>query len=193
MTYNTSNRGVTLLITMLVTSVLVGISASLLNVTLKQYRLAGIARDSEMAFQAANAGMECMVYQDTLPSGVSIFDVNGDGTTVPEEATVECMTDTSSEIADVDATVVSGEAQQYQFSWGTPEVCSDVTLTKFYEEGTYDGDTDGPNMQAALESSTPVLCSEDAICTVVKSRGYSVGCSDIGNARTIERELTQRY
>ena len=86
--------GLALLITMLLMSVLLGISTSLLNVTLKQYQLSGIARSSEIAFHAANAGIECLSYHDLAlaVAGVSKFDVPGvAGNTLPEVVSISCM------------------------------------------------------------------------------------------------------
>jgi Tfp pilus assembly protein PilX len=184
--YHTHERGIALLITLLIMTVLLGVSASLLNITLKQYQFANIGLASEMAFQAANAGMECMLAHDYELYPFSKFDV---GEVSP---TVECMdgvSDTGSA-----GTIESAEPQYYQFSWGTPEVCSDVTVYKFFEDRADDGDTTGPDMEAALGRTG--TCPEDVICTVIRSRGYNVGCPGSGNSfppRTIERELTQRY
>ncbi len=89
--------GLALLITMLLMSVLLGISTSLLNVTLKQYQLSGIARSSEIAFHAANAGIECLSYHDLAlaVAGVSKFDVPGvAGNTLPEVVSISCISGT---------------------------------------------------------------------------------------------------
>jgi len=203
---NSPQRGITLLITLLLMSVLLGISASLLNVSIKQFQLSGIARDSEMAFQAANAGMECALYYDNpVAPGVSPFDVNGDGTPVPEEVNIACMGQVSEDLQTIGAgTVVSGEEQHFRYSWkndasaDTPTVCTDVSIFKFSEVPAFDGDAIGPDMSSVLGSAASAECAEGegTVCTIVKSRGYNVACPIFPNpfpARTIERELTQRY
>lgn len=190
MKINTTERGVTLLITLLLMGVLLGVGASLLSITLKQYQLAGIAYSSEMAFQSATAGMECALYHDFPKSGVSPFDVNGDGSTVPEEGSISCMGQTSADRESSNNTVVSGEEQRFQFSWGTPEICSEVSVYKFYSDSN-DLDLIVEGIKVREEQ-----CPQNSSCTVVKARGYNVSCGAVNagtNPRVVEREYTQVY
>jgi len=187
-------RGIALLITLLIMTVLLGVSASLLNVTLKQFQFSAIGLSSEMAFQAANAGMECFLYQDYMLYPDSRFDVNGDGTAVPPEAGVTCAGEVSNDLVNGGNDVMSGEEQRFRYTWGDPTLCTDVSIYKYYEIGTIDGDSVGPDMSASLGRAGN--CPEDVVCTVVRSRGYNVACpagSDPFPLRTIEREITQRY
>ncbi len=196
-------RGIALLITLLLMSVLLGISSSLLNITLKQYQFSGIGLSSEQAFQAANAGMECITYWDnnvdsTFPDyPISRFDVNGDssGTTSESGAShVTCMGSNSDDLVDLGSnSVVSGEEQKFRFSWGTPSVplCTEVSIFKFYST------TVAQSMNTALRKTSGINdCAIGVVCTVIQSRGYNVACP-LGPGtfplRTIERELTQRY
>lgn len=185
--------GITLLITLLLMGVLLGVSASLLNITLKQYQISGISLASEVAFQAANAGVECILYHD-LPrdqEDPGPFMVNGDGSQVGE-ATISCMGGVSS--SDIEPsnnnTVVSGEEQRFRFSWGTnPVVCTEVSIYKFYSTTA--------SQQLIVEGrdlrpGDPCLAGN--VCTVVKSRGYNVTCNQITTgSRVVEREYTQVY
>lgn len=194
MKINTTERGVTLLITLLLMSVLLGVGASLLNITLKQYQLAGIAYSSEMAFQSATAGMECALYHDFPISGVSPFDVPGDGdeqSTVPQ---IQCMGSvvTSAELVDDDGDgkMKSGEEQQFQFSWGNPEICTEVSVYKFFSDSS-----DLSLIVDGIEVRNE-QCPQNSSCTVVKARGYNVPCSVMiagTNPRVVEREYTQVY
>ncbi len=194
---HTSERGIALLITLLVMTVLLGISSSLLNVTLKQFQFSAIGLQSEIAFQAANAGIECILYHDYQSYPDSRFDVMDDGTGVPYQQNVLCMGTSADDdvggdgsptslVNNINDEVESGEEQRFQFSWGTaPEVCSEVSIYKFSNAGASE------SMAGAL--GRPGTCAAGVVCTVVRSRGYNVACEDITNARTIERELTQRY
>ena len=200
MKINTTERGVTLLITLLLMGVLLGVGASLLSITLKQYQLAGIAYSSEMAFQSATAGMECALYHDFPKSGVSPFDVNGDGSTVPEEGSISCMGQSSPDMESSNNTVVSGEEQRFQFSWQNdvtaPEVCSEVSVYKFYEEPSADINNDGLVLMIGGIKVRDEECPEGSSCTVVKARGYNVSCGAVNagtNPRVVEREYTQVY
>ncbi len=182
--------GLALLITMLLMSVLLGISTSLLNVTLKQYQLSGIARSSEIAFHAANAGIECLSYHDLAlaVAGVSKFDVPGiAGNTLPEVVSISCMDNKVS--ADIEpsnnGTITSGEEQRFQFEWGSPAVCTDVSIYKYHDDSAaVDVDPGGEFFRQCPMGST---------CTVIRSRGYNAGCGSLANPRTVERELTQVY
>lgn len=175
-------RGIALLITLLVMTVLLGISASLINITIKQFQFASIGYASESAFQAANAGMECALYHDYEAYPASKFDVGQNATNI------QCfgVTDSSS----VSGVIASGDEQRYQFSWKIgdgPEMCTEISVYKIL------GPLDITNI---LRASTNQTCAAGANCTVIQSRGYNVPCPAPGNTfppRTIERELTQRY
>lgn len=204
-----SGSGMTLLVTLLVMSVLLSISASLLNISLKQYRLSGIARDSEMAFQAASAAMECAVFNDvqTTPSP---FSVNVDGTPVDEVGEgsrllepLNCMGDSSNDIEETnDGEVVSREEQLFRFQWNAAgpgnDVCSEISVYKFSEMGA---STDviematqmgvPPNPRTKCRATTDI--DSPIVCTVIRTRGYNVPCNRLNDPRAIERELVQRY
>jgi hypothetical protein len=174
-------------------SVLLGISSSLLNITIKQYQFSGIGLASEQAFQAANAGMECLSYWDNNIDGTfpdyptSRFDVNGDGTPTTSETGVSCMGDTDDDILNSGVSVTSGMEQKFRFSWGTPAVCTEVSIYKFYNTGS------SQSMNTALGLTGTNDCAPGVVCTVIRSRGYNVACAASFPLRTIERELTQRY
>ncbi len=184
-------RGIALLITLLIITVLMGVSASLLNITLKQYQFSSIGLQSEMAFQAANAGMECLLYQDSLSYPTSIFDVPGNGSGIAPETGVTCMGQSSNDLVNGGNSVTSGEEQRFRFTWrdtnvsGSPSICTDVSIYKFYNTNS------SQDMSTALGRTSS--CAAGVVCTVIRSRGYNVACGSINTPRTIERELTQRY
>ena len=192
MKYNTHERGIALLITLLVMTVLLGVSSSLLNITLKQFQFSGIGLASEISFQAANAGMECVLYHEyegypPTPSSPGKFDV---GQSSP---TIRCMGSGDTAVS-LEVNTSNTAERRYQFSWGNPAVCTDVTIYKFFEAAPADADSIGPDMFTALGRTGS--CAEDVTCTIVRSRGYNTACPTSGNSfspRTIERELTQRY
>ncbi len=206
--YKTGERGITLLITLLLMGVLLGVSASLLNLTLKQYQLAGIALSSETAFQAANAGLECILYHDF--SAGDPFAVSDDGMGQLPETDVSCMEDSSDDLeggnnsnaGNQSGQVESGEEQRFSFTWSG--VCSEVSIYKFSNADTPENViVNGRNMRQDLVNNStgaPVPdglgdpCPAGSVCTVVQARGYNVPCDDIGsNPRVVEREYTQVY
>ena len=171
-----NHDGITLLITLLLMGVLLGVSSSILNITLKQFQLSGIAYQSEVAFQAANAGLECAQFHDWENNS---FDVPSDGTRAA--ASVACMEEVA--VFDSLGTAGSGDEQKFQFSWGTPGVCSEFSVYKYYSET---GDV--------AMGIRPEPCTRGSECTVIKARGYNVACGQIGGGgRVVEREYTIVY
>lgn len=192
-TTQTQQDGITLLITLLVMGVLLSISASIMNITLKQYQLAGLAYASEVAFQAATAGMECALnHEHNYGDDGEGFDINESGQDISCFDQVE---------QDVDPTAVPGVTQHYnfQFDWGDPQVCSDVSVYKFYDaDDTISLEINGRNMNIDRNGDNVInssdYCPAGSVCTVVQSRGYNVPCSVINSGnRVVEREYTQVY
>lgn len=178
MKYRNNERGIALLITLLVMTVLLGVSASLLNITIKQLQFSSIGLASEMAFQASNAGMECMLYHDYQGYPLSKFDVG------QARPSIGCMGAADSNTI-ADTNTASKAIRTYKFDWGSPAVCSEMTIYKFYNPGATE------DMSTALGRSGD--CAQGVTCTVIRARGYNVACGSIYTPRTIERELTQRY
>lgn len=179
-----NQEGITLFVTLVLMGVLLGVSASLLNITLKQYQLSGISYASEIAFQAASAGMECALYQDWV---FDAFDVPGNGSDQENPVAINCMGD-----GDTSSEVPSGGEQSFQFLWqttGNDFICSEISVFKYYDDGTGTSDN-----QVYVKGVLEKTCPEDSECTVIHARGYNVPCNEIGTgARVVEREYTQVY
>lgn len=75
-----TNRGFTLFIAVLIGSLMLAIGFSIFNLAFKELLLSASARDSQVAFYAADTGLECALYYDqnqeafriTGPGGISI-------------------------------------------------------------------------------------------------------------------------
>lgn len=187
---HSQHNGIALLIAIVLVGVFLGVGSALLSVTLKQFQLSNILLSSEIAFQAANAGMECAVHKDFKDKA---FDIATSGIPVAREATLTCAgyTDADGDSAptSVDG-VVSGEEQLFEFSWGTsPAVCTQFSVYKFYN------DTNPVPLKInGIDIRPTKSCPAKAVCTVVQSRGYNVTCGLIGtNSNVVEREYTQIY
>jgi len=169
-----SQAGVTLLVTLLLMSVLLAVSASLMNITLKQYQLSGMTHNSEVAFQAANAGIECALYHDYV---LNSFTIN------TQRNSINCfnLPISSGDKNGAIGIVGSGDERVYEFTWGSPAVCTEVSIYKFQDENV---------MVNGVETRT---CPTGAVCTVVQSRGYNVACNARTSPRVVEREFTQIY
>src|SRR3989344_7616279 len=55
-------NGFTLLLSLLVVSVILSVSLGIFNIMTKELKLSGIGRESQIAFYAADAGIECFFY-----------------------------------------------------------------------------------------------------------------------------------
>lgn len=176
---HTHKDGITLLVTLLVMGILLAISSSLLNITLKQYQISGIGLASEMAFQAASAGMECALYYDTSLADGGKFDI-GTGA-----ETLECFEDTDN----TPDAPESGDEQVLSFDWGTPALCTEISVFKFFTNDPAGVEliVDGVDVR----SGTP--CPAGSTCTVVQARGYNVACGNKNSIKVVERELTLVY
>lgn len=68
------NKGFTLFIAIVVMGTLLLITTGLVNLSVKQSFIANAGKESQIAFYAADTGMECAIYWDVKnPSGQSAF------------------------------------------------------------------------------------------------------------------------
>ncbi len=75
-----SQRGFTMLIGVLVSSVLLSIALVIFNISLKQITLATVGKNSQIALFAADSGLECALYWDLSSDDGGQFDpANPDG------------------------------------------------------------------------------------------------------------------
>jgi Tfp pilus assembly protein PilX len=69
-----SEKGIALLITIILTGTLLLVATSIMNTAVKQAFLSASGRESQYAFYAADTGAECALYWDVHdPQGVSAF------------------------------------------------------------------------------------------------------------------------
>lgn len=72
----TYKKGFVLAFSLLISSIVLALAFSIFNILLKQIVLTSSAKDSQIAFYAADAGAECALYWDTHTSRTPINDVN---------------------------------------------------------------------------------------------------------------------
>lgn len=163
-----ATRGFTLLIAVLVAGIVLSIGLAILNLTIKEFTLSSIVRESQIAFSAADAGMECALYWDGLPR--DRFNTGA------APATISCGGADVSEYGGGSTALVGGNSygvpNEFEVRWGTPEVCARVEVTK-HDDGTLG------------------TCPAGVTCTVVVSRGYNT--CDVNHPRAVERALRARY
>ena len=74
-----NNKGFTLLVAVVVTSILLLVSFVVVNIATKQLVLANAAEESQYAFYSADSGTECALYWDLKNGPVSAFSTTTPG------------------------------------------------------------------------------------------------------------------
>jgi Tfp pilus assembly protein PilE len=147
----TSNRGFTLLIALIFMSVMLAFGLALASLAYKQSVLASSATDSQYAFYAADAGLECALYADQQEDRFAWPSTDPDA--APSGVTCDGNAPTP-------ATEVAWSTQQwvlsYLFSLAGGTECVDVTVYK-------------PN---------PL---DNPAVTYMFSQGYNVSCATVSN------------
>ena len=173
--------GFALLLALIVTSVSLAIGLSLLDVTVKQIALSATARESEIAFQAAAAGMDCLIFaRSHYP-----IDSQIDGGTVP----VDCL-NKSITVSDTN----SDPNTQFfsdQFDWTLPsgqDICVDFTMAVI--DASLGDETFAEPNGAGVKT-----CVSGRVCTYAYARGYNRDCTEAssGSIFLVQRELTAEF
>lgn len=118
----TSPRGFTLLIAVVLTSVLLAVGLTLLDIALKQITLSSTARQSQYAFYAADSAMECALYWDQRENAFSYASAR---------PSITCGA-TSIPVS----TTVNGSLRTSTFSMPCPEGGHSATLTIYKTNGS---------------------------------------------------------
>lgn len=201
-----SESGFALLITLIVVGVVLSVGLTILDLSIKQVRLSTNAKDSEIAFHAANAGMECAQYwrrksADEMERGQAInpvcFGVNAYPNT-KKQLPIGSYSDPNPVV------IGDGEVFQYEYSftWGPlADRCTrvntvvasstllgvGVTTTKMTTLMPGYPDIDGTNMR---------YCEAGARCSVISVKGYNkpcpAGAANFGYG-VVEREVLLQF
>ncbi|MEN9920637.1 MAG: hypothetical protein RL538_530 [Candidatus Parcubacteria bacterium] len=195
-------NGFALLLTLIVVGVVVSIGVALLDLSLKQVRLSTNAKDSEIAFHAANAGMECARYIRRIEAADMEEGDPISGSCFGRAFTVSLTSsnvDRSYKIPDGDITSGSGEAfvYDYQITWTGNQRCSQITTLVASSTWQSSGaDMVINNMTTHVpgypDGSTKT-CENGNRCTVLSVRGYNKPCSDVGDYGVIQREVLLQF
>ncbi len=190
---NQNEPGFALLLTILVVSVVVSITVTIIELTLKQVALAVTARDSEIAFHAANAGMECVRYMSRMASSsIANRDNNIRFYCFGQEQQIGRQNRSLSVSGgDGDVTHYAGLV-----TWNTGDRCSsvDMVVMQVDEGETSDMvinnlETIYPGFPAADNKS----CTPGSRCIVAEVTGYNKPCNAITEPGTVRREILLEF
>ncbi len=180
-----NNQGFALLMSIIIVGVVISIGLTVLDLTLKQLRLSTNSKDSETAFHAANAGLECARYyreeeRESIEDGDDDIAMNCFGVSMTANRT--------------GITVANGEAHLYstEATWGSGSTqrCSQIKTLIFVSETT--ATTTINNMQNWIPCypyGDRKDCEPGGRCAVISSQGYSRSCSNLSLPGTVQREV----
>lgn len=192
----TGEKGFALLMTLIVVTIVISIGLTVLDLTTKQVRLASNAKDSEVAFHAANAGMECARYWRRQSSS---FMENGD------PVNPSCFAGSTRTLSGANnprtVTDFSGDGEvyryEYSFTWAGNTRCSQITTLVASSSANGAGLTIN-NMDDLVpgypgSTSDEKDCAAGERCTVLSVRGYNKPCGSTTGYGTVEREVLLQF
>lgn len=193
--------GFALLITIIVVTAIVSIGISMIDLSLKQVRLSLNAKQSELAFHAATAGVECASYWRRAAS--STMEVGG--TLAPRcfgEVSDPPSVDVSTGPTSPSKSGSDGQVHlyKYRFTWGVSgsQRCTEIDTLVMIASTTNDT---GTNLGSGVTTTnmTTVFsgydgdinkgCGPGERCTVHAVRGYNMPCSNLDNYGAVQREI----
>lgn len=179
--------------TLLAVGVIVAVTASIIELSIKQVQLSVSARDSEVAFQAANAGMECARYVRRTAS--SSFE----SVSPPANINGRCFgnairfADTASGITAPNNTSVNYYTEDV--SWGGR--CSDMKiLILINDRPSADMNISAANIRNLFPNYTggAKTCAAGARCTIASVSGTNKpSCATTGSLDTVRREILLEF
>jgi Tfp pilus assembly protein PilX len=181
-----NQKGFALLLSVLISVIVLTIGLTILNSTLKQLTLSETSLESERAFHAAYAGVECAQFWNVA----DVWDV---GTSTQS---IRCMDQNVTTNNSAPLAYNAHEVWTIQFDWQaadgadgtyTYDMCTDMTIYKYKDNAA------ATTMTVLPAGFTNRICAIGVECTVVESRGYNRPCGSLTNIRTIEREMTVRF
>lgn len=163
------NRGITLFISVVIMSILLFVSFAAVNIAFKSSLFASSGKDSQYAFYAADAGMECAIFWDSK-SDPSKFDVTTSGSPINCGGHSMSNGQTISGTTTVTTLIGGGGASNRTSKFGfvmdqgtnSVQYCAIVTVTKNADGSTY-----------------------------INSRGYNT--CDTANPKRLERGIEVTY
>jgi len=193
---NKQQSGFALLISLIVVGAVLSIGLVILDLSIKQVRLATTTKDSEIAFHAANAGMECARFwrremNTNMITGADMVGVNCFGTSI---GTVESGTGAQQPNLD---SAVDGSAYRYNYelTWASGQRCTAITTVVAVADLTGNG-VEITNMQSMIPGypgGNTLNCDASSQCTAISVQGYNRGCSEKNNFGTIQREVLLEF
>jgi hypothetical protein len=172
MRMKTDQRGVALLITVLVVSVVLSVALSVANVAVKALQITSASRESVHAVYMADAGIECALYWDVRGvelTGAPVFVASTADTPPPAGSNIDCFG--GIDITNVWTVIPAANASIIFFDLEHNNRCARLLIEKGED-----------------------LSNPGRVVTSILSRGYNVPCAQVGTSpNAVERAIRVRY
>jgi type II secretory pathway pseudopilin PulG len=190
-TIHSHQSGFTLLFAVLVSTLVVSISATIISIALRQTILSGTSRDSQYAFYAANTALDCAQYLDTKSLSVpNTFVFPAPGT--PELAIPADNSSLVNEIACSGVKIITGEGNKDQ-PWNQA-IGTGITTFKIKiinRAGSAIPNLPAYNYCADVTVTKTFDTTNGVVITRIEVRGYNT--CDENNTRRVERSVISQY
>lgn len=202
---HSKESGFALLMTLIVVGVVLSVGMSILDLSIKQVKLSTNAKESEISFHAANAGMECARYwrkesATEMETGQAIspscFEkLSPDVNTFSAIPAGNVSDPTSVKIGNGDVYLY-----HYEFTWGVASGirCTMVDTMVASSSSLGLGVTTThmtdifPGWPEATEGNES-YCEPGSRCTVLSTRGYNRPCNTANGYGTVQREVLLQF
>ncbi len=205
-TNSSSQSGFALLLTILIIGVVLAVTLTMLSVSIKQIQLTADSRQSEIAFHAANAGLECVRHwrrslSDLYEQGNNSVGINCFGeSATPAQQVEDLMGNTNAGSATIDEDDSSAYKYFYQISWGElgARRCSQLRFIILNNSSDSTEDLELSNVTDFIAGypRDVATCSPGGRCTIFSSQGYSSACPASGGnfaLGTIQRDILVEF
>lgn len=174
-----TQKGFALLLSMIISGVVLSVGMSMLSVTIKQLDLGTTTQGSEVAFQAAAAGMDCLRYLRNEQADK--FTDNA------QFVTIECF---GGKGTMADSWGGNNARNQFDksFDWTVDGVSACITLETYILNAVVSAESWPTVSRGTLE------CGKGNICTFAYVQANNTSCATVlGNSNVVVRELTAEF
>ncbi|MFZ2151798.1 MAG: pilus assembly PilX N-terminal domain-containing protein [Minisyncoccia bacterium] len=202
-------KGFVLAFSLLISSIVLVLALGIFNILLKQIILTSSAKDSQIAFYAADAGAECALYWDTHtsrdPSGfpnqqfpynytgmLGLSEDNPDSVSLGYPSTSQVDIDLRNSGLFFCGASMVGTDFEVEPTDGIDGIPGPVTFTNFTFNLTSDGKVCA-KVRIAKRYNAPVVAGnpKSGFDTIIESRGYN-DCNP-ANQKRVERAIEVKY
>jgi len=184
-----NKKGFALMLTLIVLSIVIAVTLSLVELSMKKLQLAVDTRDSERVFHAATAAMECGMYlRNRNPD--SFIDWTSGAGSAPR---LTCFNQNRAPTSPAARSGSDATGYYSRFNYNVPNVDIGGTPTYLYVEVHILNAQSiaGANMtRSDISSLGTVTCLQGSICTVVIARAYNRATAPSAGGVEIMRELS---